>query len=278
MSSPDHTDSYSHTRTSSPPVRTWPSTQSNTHWPRKGLLQLTWTACAGSGMSGQTITTEHDKTTICHWIKNQRVQHMHFLDNHQHSSAFIKHSPIKIVSFRPFSTIYFAVEHGRCFVTLGPPNHFLYLIFVYCVRNKITAYIFIPYIGHCGHTIHEFATSWKLFSGVRQVWWINHLSNKINTLRPRQNGRRFADDTFKRIFLNENIRISIKISLNFVPKGPINNDPALVQIMAWRRSGDKPLSESMMVSVLTHICVTRPQWVNTCERYYEYVNNVIYLV
>ena len=84
----------------------------------------------------------------------------------------------------------------------------------------------------------------------------------FNTLRPRQNGHRFADDTFKRIFLNENVRISIKISLNFVPKGPINNNPALVQIMAWRRSGDKPLSEPMMVSLLTHICVTRPQWVN----------------
>ena len=44
----------------------------------------------------------------------------------------------------------------------------------------------------------------------------------INTLRPRQNGRRFADDTLKRIFLNENVRISIKIPLKFVPKGPIN--------------------------------------------------------
>ena len=84
----------------------------------------------------------------------------------------------------------------------------------------------------------------------------------INTLRPRQNGHRFADDTFKRIFFNENVRISIKISLKFVPKGPIDNNPALVQIMAWRRSGDKPLSEPMMVSLLTHICVTRPQWVN----------------
>ena len=31
--------------------------------------------------------------------------------------------------------------------------------------------------------------------------------------------------------------------------------------MAWRRSGDKPLSEPMMDSLLTHICVTRPQWV-----------------
>ena len=35
-----------------------------------------------------------------------------------------------------------------------------------------------------------------------------------------------------------------------------------VQIMAWRRPSDKPLSEPMMVSLLTHICVTRPKWVN----------------
>ena len=85
----------------------------------------------------------------------------------------------------------------------------------------------------------------------------------FNTLRPRQNGRRFADDTFKRIFLNENVRTSIEISLKFVPKGPINNIPALVQIMGWRRSGDKPLSEPLMVSLLTHICVTWPQWVKS---------------
>ena len=84
----------------------------------------------------------------------------------------------------------------------------------------------------------------------------------IYTLRPRQNGRHFADDIFKRIFLNENIWIPIKISLKFVPKGSINNIPALVQIMAWRRPGDKPLSEPMMVNLPTHICVTRPQWVN----------------
>ena len=83
-------------------------------------------------------------------------------------------------------------------------------------------------------------------------------------LRPRQHGRHFADDTFKHIFLNENVIISIKISLKFVPKGPINNIPALVQIMAWRRPGDKPLSEAMMVSLLTHICVTRPQYYTKC--------------
>ena len=79
----------------------------------------------------------------------------------------------------------------------------------------------------------------------------------FNTLRPRQNGRRFPDDIFKCIFLNENVWYSIEISLKFVPKGPINNSPALVQIMAWRRSGDKPLSEPMMISLMTHMCITR---------------------
>ena len=53
------------------------------------------------------------------------------------------------------------------------------------------------------------------------------------------------------------------ISLKFVPRGAINNIPALVQIMAWRRPSDRPLSESLMVSLPTHICVARPQWVIT---------------
>ena len=41
--------------------------------------------------------------------------------------------------------------------------------------------------------------------------------------------------------------ISIRISLKYVRKGPIANIPALVQIMAWRRIGDKPLCEPMLV-------------------------------
>ena len=85
----------------------------------------------------------------------------------------------------------------------------------------------------------------------------------LNTLRPRQNGRHFADDIFKCIFLNENVWISIKISLKFVPKGPINDISALLQIMAWRHPGDKPLSEPMMVNLPTHICLSWPQWVNS---------------
>ena len=85
----------------------------------------------------------------------------------------------------------------------------------------------------------------------------------INSLRPRRNRRHFADDIFQCIFLNENEWISLRISLKFVPKVRINNIPSLVQVMTWRRPCDKPLSEPMMVRLPTHICVTRPQWVNT---------------
>ena len=59
-------------------------------------------------------------------------------------------------------------------------------------------------------------------------WQRNNLVTVLNTLRPGQDGRHFADDTFKRIFLNENIRISVKISLKFVPKSPMDNIPALI--------------------------------------------------
>ena len=110
--------------------------------------------------------------------------------------------------------------------------------------------------------------SWALCLTVLTPIWnlqpLEELFLIFNTLRPRQNGHHFPDDIFKCIFLNQDVWISIKVSLTFVPKGPIKNIPALFQIMAWRRSSDKPLSEPMMVSLLTHICVTRLQWVNTC--------------
>ena len=51
----------------------------------------------------------------------------------------------------------------------------------------------------------------------------------------------------------------IKITLKFVPKGPTNNIPALVQIMVWRRQGRKPLPENIMVRLPMYICVTQPQ-------------------
>ena len=62
-----------------------------------------------------------------------------------------------------------------------------------------------------------------------------HITTKFNTLRSRQNGQHLADDTFKRIFFNENARISINISLKFVPKGRFDNIQALIQAMVWCR-------------------------------------------
>ena len=115
--------------------------------------------------------------------------------------------------------------------------------------------------------------------GRRWLWHVNNpymVTNNLNCLG--QDGCEPANDAFKSIedktkwppfsrrhfqciFFIENGLISIKISLQFVPKGAIINIPALVQIMAWRRPGDKPLSEPMIINLLTHLSVTRPHWV-----------------
>ena len=72
----------------------------------------------------------------------------------------------------------------------------------------------------------------------------------LNTLRPRQNCCHFFRRHFHMHFSQWIWKVSINISLKFVPKGPINSISALVEIMAWRRPGDKPLSEPMMMDSL----------------------------
>ena len=118
------------------------------------------------------------------------------------------------------------------------------------------------YVLHTRWTFHPICKM-KCIIGLSKVNW--NKKHLFNTLRPRQNGRHFPDDIFKCIFVNENIWIPIRISLKFVPNGPINNIPALIQIVAWHRWGAKPLSEPMMVSLLMHICVTQPQWFKIWE-------------
>ena len=65
----------------------------------------------------------------------------------------------------------------------------------------------------------------------------------LNSSPPGQNGRHFADDVVKCIFLNEKFCILIQMSLKFVPLGPIDNKAALVQVIAWRRTVENPLPE-----------------------------------
>ena len=84
---------------------------------------------------------------------------------------------------------------------------------------------------------------WVTFSFDSDQRTTKHL--KFNLLRPSD---AFSDDIFKWIFFNENVSIVIKISLKFVPQGPIDNTAAVVQIMTWRCPGNKPLSEPMMVT------------------------------
>ena len=86
-----------------------------------------------------------------------------------------------------------------------------------------------------------------------------HPLSPAGTLRLRQNYRHSAVNIFKCIFLNENFRILNKISLKYVPYGLIGNMSALVQVMAWHRTGDKPLSEAMITQFIkAYMCHSAP--------------------
>ena len=116
-------------------------------------------------------------------------------------------------------------------------------------------------INCCCYLLWESAVLWMVFSSfiyqgsILSIYFLSDvqpttlLSLKleffINTLRPRQNDRHFPDDIFKCLLLNENCDILMKISLKFVPQDPIQNIPALIQVMAWHRPGNKPLSQTM---------------------------------
>ena len=131
-------------------------------------------------------------------------------------------------------------------------------MFMYCVTNPVLKWDTYNHI--------YFGSNTFLFSNVRirhivieyDYVWNEHVT-MVNiggllgwspvsflTLRPTQNDRHLTNYIVKCIFPNENVWFSIKISLKIVPKSPMNNIPALIQIMAWRPSGDKPLSEPMM--------------------------------
>ena len=93
---------------------------------------------------------------------------------------------------------------------------------------------------------------------VRLRAYVNNLSYhrvaigkwQFYTLRPRQSGRHFSNDIFKCIFFNEEYEFRLKCHWNL-----------FIGTMGRCRPGAKPLSEPFMVSLVTHICVTRPQWV-----------------
>ena len=138
--------------------------------------------------------------------------------------------------------------------------------YIHRTSTSLVRLIFPMYYVHTCKCVRQDPHFWSQDTDITIWRWEVYVTtqvgeNVINTLWPIHICRHFANDIFKCIFLNENALISFKISMKFVPKVRINNIPALVQIMARRRPGDKPLSEPMMASLLTYICVTRPQWV-----------------
>ena len=130
-----------------------------------------------------------------------------------------------------------------------------FLLHVGCIyasiRSLVSVVVWSTFLLRLGWAIEK-----------QPLWRCNYLSMpyyqwRIDTLKPRRIAP-ILQTTFAIAFLESNVWISFEISLKFVLKARINHIPALVQIMAWRRPGDKPLSGPMMVSLLTHRCVTRP--------------------
>ena len=95
--------------------------------------------------------------------------------------------------------------------------------------------------------LHPWLLSWKTLSMIKGPQQthpvITHVSHG-------QNGRHFTDDIFRSNFINEKLCILIKISLMVVPKGLIDSKSALVQVAAWRRTGDTPLPEEVLIQSL----------------------------
>ena len=90
-------------------------------------------------------------------------------------------------------------------------------------------------------TLRHNLTSQLLYEQMRQGWGVTaphkFMQMYITHLPPEQDGRHFADDKFKCIFMNNMFCILTSISLTFVLKGPNGNKSVLVQLMAWRQTG-----------------------------------------
>ena len=108
-----------------------------------------------------------------------------------------------------------------------------------------------------------------------KTWWRHRLFHRIIAqqvtcfnLSPGQNGLHFADDVFKCISLNKNFWIRNKISLKCVPYCLVDSLTALVQIMAYLKQ--------WWYVLLTHICVTLPQWVKAVWGAVIYIELIIH--
>ena len=121
-----------------------------------------------------------------------------------------------------------------------------------CEKGQVEPWDFTVFTRKGGQGVKDFARNMPTVNAL--LCFVLVIDHSINSSLPRQNGCHFADNLFICIFVNEKFCILITISLKFVPKGPIDNIPALVQIMVWRRIGGKPLSEPML-TISTDACM-----------------------
>ena len=66
------------------------------------------------------------------------------------------------------------------------------------------------------------------------------------TLWSEQSGLKSACDIFKHIFLKGKIIILVEISVKVVPEDQINTTSELVWVIAWGKTGGKPLPEQTL--------------------------------
>ena len=145
----------------------------------------------------------------------------------------------------PMSSVLKKVDKLNLSLSLWPaPSHYLNLcwnIVNQTIRKKLQWNL---------NEIHTFSLKkihCKMSSGKWRPFCLG-LNVLINS-SPMDKMTTILADNFKCIFLNENDRIPISMSLKFVPRSPIDNKPALAQVMAWRWAGDKPLPELMLTQV-----------------------------
>ena len=113
----------------------------------------------------------------------------------------------------------------------------------------------------------------KLWSNEEGEHQYNTVHDNNTILRQTQNCHYFADNVLKNgTFLNENVWITLYVSMKVNPEIWINIIQAFFQIMAWCQSGDNSLSEPM-IWVYRHLCITLPQWAILFLTWYNEVMN-----
>ena len=98
----------------------------------------------------------------------------------------------------------------------------------------------------------------------KHKWRTRNSISSSNSSPPVQNGRHFVDDIFRCIFVNEKFCDLIESTLKIVHKGPVDNNTALVQTMAWHQISDRPLSEPMLTRFTDSYMWHWGRWFDKC--------------